>query len=111
MAAAAAGGAGRRATRVAAGGGGHSTLLAEGEGERHVCRVGVVLLCVWSVQGGGRWEGGQACGVVAFQIPKPRNTNELDNFNNCKFLKLNCCTHYVSKQSVSNTLTLGTVGP
>ena len=38
MAAAAAG-------AVAAGGGGRSTLLAEGEGERHVCRVGVVLLC------------------------------------------------------------------
>jgi len=70
MAAAAAG-------AVAAGGGGRSTLLAEGEGERHVCRVGVVLLCVWRVQGGGRWEGGQACGVVAFRIPKPRDKNEL----------------------------------
>ena len=65
MAAAAAGGAGRRATRVAAGGGGRSTLLAEGEGERHVCRVGVVLLlCVARARrrplggGPGVWCGG-----------------------------------------------------
>ena len=80
MAAAAAGGAGRRATRVAAGGGGRSTLLAEGEGERHVPRYvgsGLCCCCVWRVQGGGRWEGGQACGVVAFRIPKPRDKNEL----------------------------------
>ena len=73
MAAAAAGGA------VAAGGVVEDVQRCWPRGRANVtvCRVGVVLLCVWRVQGGGRWEGGQACGVVAFRIPKPRDKNEL----------------------------------